>query len=165
MATRFASFRGELGRHKREIVCHAIVATVAFGIITPALVMLLDRRPVLELEHLELMPNEVRSGEIVTLVWTAKEKRNCAGVVHRIIYDGVGKIHDFAAVPTNYHNLREPGSRTFSQPFPLPMGLTPGEGIYAPTVERWCNFMQQYFWRIKDYPPPLHFTILPTVRP
>lgn len=144
----------------REALCHSAAASFAIVFIAAPLFMLLDRRPVIQISDNALTPTIAHPGDHMTVTWTAKEYRNCAGTVRRRVIDGIGKIHEFKAEQTNYHETLK-DSNQFQGHFMLPVGLAPGAATYAPIVERYCNVVQQYFWPMRDDPPPVKFTILP----
>lgn len=145
---------------RRNRVCHAAGAVMAV-LMTWFLFQLFDRHAVVELDASKsyIVPNPAGPGGIVTIVWSAVERRNCAGRVIPRIIDSSGRLFEYAYTPTVYHVLLTPGARSFSKSFTLPTGMAAGRARYEAIVIRWCNSVQQYIWPMQDVPFPIWFDV------
>jgi hypothetical protein len=145
---------------RRNFVCHAAAVVTAFGV-TYFLFQLFDRNPVVELDAAKsyITPNPAVPGGNVNIVWSAVEKRNCAGRVIPRVIDSAGRVFEYAYTPTVYHDLMRRDVRSFSKAFTLPIGMAPGRAQYAPIVTRWCNPVQQYIWPMQEAPFPIWFDV------
>jgi hypothetical protein len=122
-----------------------MAAAVGLTVSVP-FVLLLDRREVLVIHEVEIVPNPVAPGGQLTLNWTATERRNCAGVVNRRIIDSRGVVVFLNPVPTVYHDLMVATPRRFATTFSIPRSVSPGPATYVSNVLRWCNVLQETIW-------------------
>jgi hypothetical protein len=142
-------------------------------VLAPFAVMLLDRREPITLTfaaedceaercHGQIVPYYARSEEKVSINWPVIENRVCEGRYQRRIKEMVtGRIVIFDDLPVNYQESIDPKKpKWFSKPLVLPK-LSPGPAIYWTEGNRWCNFMQKYFWPIPFRSPDIYFQVLP----
>lgn len=143
---------------QRAMWCHIYAALFSIGVLTPCLIMLLDRRQPLQLEITSIEPNIGRVGDELTVNYDAVINRNgCGGELLRVIIDSANHVSAFVREPTIFNNrsMGKPGERIhFSKTLIIPRGVTPGTAVYAPLIDRWCNPLQRYLWPIQQDPPP-----------
>jgi hypothetical protein len=144
----------------REVLCHILAAAFALLVVTPPIVMLLDRRDPAELTGGQMLPHDVRSGQAVTIAWDIIERRACAGEFTPIIIDAGKQVHYFARQPTVYRDTLRPDGLRFYKHITLPTGLAPGPAIYTVQVERWCNPLQRYLWPIPSKAARIEFNVI-----
>lgn len=145
---------------RRAAVCH--VAAAAVGLCVFAFLwLLLDRGPVLILQQNDsyVLPDPAPQGHRISIVWSAIERRNCDGVVIPRVVDSSGRVFEYARQPAIYHDLMQPGKRSFTKTLRLPLGMAPGPARYEPIVLRWCNPIQQLVWPLRDPPLVIAFTV------
>lgn len=132
----------------RRWLCHAMAATVAICVITPPIILLADRRPVVAVTELHVEPPTLIPGEPAYLRWHGRTLRSeCGGIVRRQIIDGAGIIHDFAPVEVV---MRSDDGGYYSRGFVVPMNAAPGNGFVRTRAIRWCNVLQENIWPMAD---------------
>jgi hypothetical protein len=146
---------------RREVMCNGIAMAFAIcGVFIPGL-MLFDRRPVLEVTYIRVEPNEVVPGELMTIKWGAREFRSgCSGTVSQQILSLVNEpgqaaqVFPYAPEPTFGHAFRSDRVvQDFTRTLQSPIGAHLGPARYRSSIWRWCNFMQEFFWQMRD---PIH---------
>lgn len=144
----------------RTFFCKA-GAVFAGSCMTIFLLMLFDRRPpVIVYEgYASVVPNPAKAGDTISITWTVRAERSCAGEVIPRVIDGAGIVHEYAHIPTVYHSLMQSNPGTFTKQLPLPTVIMAGPARYEAVVIRWCNVVQQYLWPIIDPPFPIYFEI------
>jgi len=144
-------------RSFRQALC-LFMAGVCGVTITLFGLLLLDRRPVLTLGPSAIVPNPAHAGQMVSVVWSAIEHRNCAGEVRRVVTDSSGVRHEFKPEATAYHDAMDNDKRTFARQFRIPRGVAAGPATYHSIITRWCNPIQQ-MWPMVERSPTAHFTV------
>lgn len=151
----------------RRLACHVLPVLVGLLITGAVFALAVDRNDPRDIIHATTDPAVVVPGQIVSIVYTAKDKRECNGVVHRWIVDSGGALKKpkLYALPdaSVFHNYttNAPGVPfEFSREIRVPFNINWGTATYHATTERWCNPLQQYFWPISssDY---ASFTVVP----
>lgn len=146
---------------ERRWWCHAIAAACATCFVTPAAIMLFDRRDPIVVEAVFLAPSPAYPGDTLTMRWRAREYRACDGVVKRRFIGARDHIiREAIAVPTVYHGTADGLPRDFEVQFVIPNNLGPGSYSYEPVTIRWCNELQRLLWPLVSYPPPVGFSVV-----
>lgn len=146
---------------KRQTRCAIMGSFVGVAIIAPVLVMLFDRREVVQLDAGKsyIVPSPARPGTTISITWSAIPLRNCAGTVIPRVIDSTGRIYEFARSATVYQDLMRPGARQFTKALTLPTVMPAGPARYEAVVVRWCNVLQEYLWPMIDRPFPIPFEV------
>lgn len=155
--TTAVSAASQLVHHtRRRIGRYAIALVVCFGI-----VLILDRRPPVHINKLEVIPNHVLAGDDLHLVTNVTvNRRNCEGTVLRmIVSETAGQpIQLYDSMPLVY------GSPNIQRSLHVPHGFAVGRATYQSTLIFKCNPLQ-YFWPIKITAPTAEFFVDPPVGP
>lgn len=146
-------------RFRRSILCNYVGIALGILVAAPIGIMLLDRREPITLHSGQIVPDTVRPGQTVTVLWRVTENRPCDGEVARRVVDSSGKIHEFRREPTVYHLVGERGVQTFSGPFTMPDGMVDGPAYYTTSGYRWCNVLQKLIWPIPFQGPRVTFNV------
>lgn len=121
--------------------------------------LVLDRRPVVTLHDVKIVPEYVRPGQLASIVWRATEHRNCAGEVQRTITDAANVRHVFKPEPTAYHEAMGETTRTFARSFRIPSGAAQGRAVHNAVILRWCNPIQEW-WPMVERPLSAYFNVI-----
>jgi hypothetical protein len=123
------------------------------------LLLLLDRSEPVHATAFRFLSPSAQAGYPVILEWQAVEKRPwCSGKVHRTWIDANGISYDGYA--SDFIILRHPES-TYRRTLIVPAGMALGPALYVSSVERWCNGVQERWWKMWwDY-PTLKIDIVP----
>ena len=129
------------------IVVFVLVSTF----ISAFLILLLDRSEPVHAMGFRFLSSSVQAGDPVILEWQAIELRPwCNGRIHRTWIDANGISYDGAA--SDFIIIRHP-EPTYRRTLIVPAGMSPGPALYVSSVERWCNGVQERWWRMWwDYP-------------
>jgi hypothetical protein len=125
-----------------------VVISLPLAIFT---ILLLDRREPVHATGFRLLSAAAKPGSAVVLEWQAVEMRKwCTGRVHRTWIDANGVSYDGDA--SEFIIIRHPDS-TYRRTLLIPVGMAAGPALYVSSVERWCNGVQERWWRMWwDYP-------------
>lgn len=153
----------------RRYVCHALAAGFCALFVVPTVLMHQDVTPPIEIHRSVMVPNQVRPGDTVQLVWTATELRACDGSIRRRFVDSAGVIFETVPAPTIYRDVLG-SNKTFSREVRIPMGMAPGPAIFTGTRRYWCNPLQRMFegqlgFEIVLPAPIIRFTVLEPLKP
>jgi len=143
----------------RLYLCHFVAALTACFIVTPIFIAVFDRRAVITIADVSLTPIKVKSGDQVTLNWTATEHRNCAGEVKRFVVSAHGIWHTVGVDATVYHEAMQRTPKKFTTSFYVPKSIEAGPAKYVSYVTRWCNIFQKIIWPIIEPPMIINFEI------
>ena len=139
-----AGARAYLGRTRREIACDAIAATIGIIVVFPALALVLDRRPVIDLFPVTITPENAGPGEKIRIEWETFTRRSCSGEVQQMIIDSTNRVFYFAPEAPAYKVV---GMRQhFVKDLMVPRGSSPGQARYISRIYRWCNELQRLIW-------------------
>lgn len=146
----------------RTLACKGIAVFVG-ACITIFFLQLLDRRsPVTLFPRLAtILPNPAPPGSLISITWTVRAERACAGEIIPRVIDSGGIVHEYAHIPTVYHAIMDGNPGTFTKQIQLPNVIMAGPARYEAVVIRWCNQVQHWLWPIIDPPFPIHFEISP----
>ena len=142
----------------RSALCHFLAAFVGICVVTPPVIMLLDRRAPIAVEEISISPNPARPGDTMTMRWLAREFRDCGGTVIRRFIGSDHIIRETVQLPVVFHDRADGTPKAFEVRFQLPH-LPPGEAIYQGVVLRYCNVVQKILWPIVYYAPPVKFMV------
>jgi hypothetical protein len=138
----------------RRLVCHILPVMVALTIGTvgmTAIKLVGDRYDPRSILTTQIVPLLSAPGSFVSVVYLVQDNRECHGIVHRWVIDSSGLIHAIGDV-TVFHNFVVEFKKPyhFSRDFRIPRGAAAGPALYQARTERWCNFLQEWFWPIVD---------------
>jgi hypothetical protein len=123
-----------------------IILSACIGI---ALVMIGDRRDVVEMKFLSLFPTTLSPGAPAIITWETKVLRpGCDGEVTRQIIDSSRVVFTYAKNQSVINPDSTP--KQFSGTFIVPNGVHTGAGIHRTTAVRWCNPLQKWLWPLHD---------------
>jgi hypothetical protein len=134
----------------RKLTCHispAIFAVlVGFGI----LFLVGDRYEPRTILSARAQPESVVPGQIISVVYTVRDQKECDGVVHRWIIDSKGSLYALSDT-TVFHNY-DVGSYgkafSFNREIMVPYNIALGPATYHAVTERYCNALQHFVWSI-----------------
>jgi hypothetical protein len=109
------------------------------------MVMVFDRRPIVEQTDFRAEPDVLRPGQKFETVWTIETFRpRCNGYTHREIIDSAGQVFAFDSTYAVPHDVV--GTETIRARWTLPLGVAPGPARIRRKTARWCNGLQELFW-------------------
>lgn len=148
---------------------HIIAAFIAIGVVSPTVLMLMDRVPPYEFERVEISPTNVLPGGEIEITFTVQRLRpSCGpGTVYRwfremaLSSDGVPtrKLHTYDAIT----RAREPEivDGKFTRRSKLPDNISAGPVVYYGQSCYTCNPMQGMLrWPVCASTPEATFNVL-----
>ena len=134
----------------RRVACHIVPVLFAFLVGIGAVQLVGDRYHPRIILEVRVSPQIVQPGQVVEVVYTAKDKRRCHGEVHRWIVDKDSRLYALPEVPVFYNYEGLPPSFDFVRDIIIPPSIPDGPAVYHAETDRWCNALQRAFWPIHD---------------
>lgn len=139
-------------RHWFKLVWLNLPPFILAAFIAYAAIEIFGDRNIETIHALSVTPNPARVGQPALIIFQGTQDNDCDGVVHRSITDSKGTLIQLDDVPVFHHNLGIERGKvfTFTKPFSVPLGLSPGTATYNSEAVRWCNSFQQFLYPVHD---------------
>jgi hypothetical protein len=133
----------------RKALCHALPVAAALLVTGVLYGLAMDRNEPRAILHSIANPAIAHPGQIISVTYTAADEKECSGTVHRWITDSKGALYVLPDA-TVFHNYGiVPGKPfEFNREIRVPYSIALGTATYHAITERWCNPLQEYFWRM-----------------
>lgn len=150
----------------RRKLCNFLAAIFSLMLVFPFVYMALDRDTPMLLSFEAIQPNEVVSGTIFNITWTATKKRkfgdgwlDCQGTFIRRFTDSAGFTIESKPQPVESYKLIGETKQTgqFNKQVLVP-SMLPGSATYQIITTYWCNPLQKLL-PIVHHEQLIHFTV------
>lgn len=134
----------------RRRACHIAPIIASLALTYVVIELFGNRYQPRTVTNAEILPlSGVIPGATASVVYTAKDERQCGGYVRRWIIDSSRVVYDLQNNDIFYHGINPADASLpfkFVREFPVPLNIAPGPASYHTQSVRWCNIFQEYFW-------------------